>query len=78
MKYISTDEKKAAEDVWNNESPPYSMLHINSCVTASKTIINFKLQQRELGLLDFKQTPRLTKYEVENNLRIVFNKSGHV
>ncbi len=72
---ISLDDYEAALEVWNKEKPPYSMPHINSCVTAAKTIINYKLQQRDLGLDDFKQIPRLTKYEIEDYLRIVFNKA---
>lgn len=74
---ISSKENKAAEKVWNEIKPPYLSSHIKSCATAAKTIINYKLQQRDLGLDDFKQTPRLTKYERDANLRIVFNKNGN-
>ncbi|MDP2561198.1 recombinase [Psychrobium sp. 1_MG-2023] len=64
QKKPSKAEYDDAISKWESFEPPYSSSHIKSCVTAAKTI------------LAFTGKPNISKYEITNHLRIVFNKKG--
>jgi integrase len=76
-KLISLNDFNSAKKAWDKVKPPFSDSHMKSCVIAAKTMVEYKVQQKELGLENFKQTPRPTKYESKSFLRIIFNRNSY-
>ena len=70
-KLISLNDFNSAKKAWDKVKPPFSDSHMKSCVIAAKTMVEYKVQQKELGLENFKQTPRPTKYESKSFLSTI-------
>ena len=63
---------------WKQLKAPFSMHNINRCATLAKKII---LYEEECGLkqgVKTKRTRRLSKYDAQHHIRLIFSKSGNV
>ncbi|MFD2179557.1 recombinase [Veronia pacifica] len=60
------EDYEIAVTKWEGCKPPYTSSHIQSCVTAAKTILSYT------------DKPRRSKYEKDSYLRIDFSKAGKV
>lgn len=61
---------------WNQLKPPFSMQHINRCATLAQNIIFF--EEKSIGKQGLKssRTKKLSKYEAQHHIRLIFTKSG--
>jgi len=82
LKKIEVTEEEYLEKVesWESLQAPFSESDINYCVTAAKTILLYREQlHKEAQKNTEKKEPfseRLTKYEPESNIKVIFSKSG--
>ncbi|MCK8108287.1 hypothetical protein MTF64_15500 [Pseudoalteromonas sp. 2CM41L] len=63
---------------WKQLKSPFSMYNINRCATLAKKII---LYEEECDLkqgVKTKRTRRLSKYDAQHHIRLIFSKSGNV
>ncbi|WP_024594129.1 hypothetical protein [Pseudoalteromonas sp. RB2-MNA-CIBAN-0110] len=63
---------------WNQLKPPFSMQHINRCVILATKIIFFKGKENLKQGTKKLDTKRLSKYEAQHSLRIIFTLSNIV
>ena len=61
---------------WNQLKPPFSIPHINRCATLAKNIIFFEEKSTNKQGLKPSRTKRLSKYEAQHHIRLIFTKSG--
>nr|WP_206012039.1 hypothetical protein [Pseudoalteromonas sp. Z1A8] len=61
---------------WNQLKPPFSMQHINRCATLAQNIIFFEEKSADKQALRPNRTKRLSKYEAQHHIRLIFTKSG--
>ncbi len=80
MKYSLSTLNKAqytkAKLEWNQLKPPFSMQHINRCATLAQHIIFFEEKSTYKQGFKPSRTKRLSKYEAQHHIRLIFTKSG--
>ncbi|WP_217877282.1 tyrosine-type recombinase/integrase [Pseudoalteromonas shioyasakiensis] len=77
-KPITKAEYIKAKAVWKETKAPFSMLYIKKCVTAIQIISNFERKVALKQGIKNKPLVRLSKYEQQHNLRLVFTPKGKV
>ncbi len=77
-KPITKAEYIKAKAVWRETKAPFSMLYIKKCVTAIQIISNFERKVALKQGIKNKPLVRLSKYEQQHNLRLVFTPKGKV
>lgn len=75
---VTMDEYSKAQEKWKAIEAPFTATTLRSCVTAAKSIINYRLNEHKNSKSSKSPEKRMTKYEPSNNLRIVINVNGNV